>query len=188
MNKDEMIARMQARQDAPSVPEVNNIDEALEKRRTERPEESQTEKSRRAVMDEIRELLSTHPELSNKDIALRVGATPKQVGAQRYLMSDKGKAQQSASYERVKSARTPQNMPKLETPEHTQEAETPATGQPEQPQPRFEQYAPEMAAKALEKALKAVGGKVMCLRATVMPAWMRLDAEFRYEEGQDDEA
>lgn len=92
MNKDEMIARMQARQDAPSVPEVNNIDEALEERRGERPEESQTEKSRRAVMDEIRELLSTHPELSNKDIALRVGATPKQVGAQRYLMSDKGKA------------------------------------------------------------------------------------------------
>ena len=46
MTKDEMIARMQERKDAPSVPEVNNIDEALEKRRTDRPEESQTDKSR----------------------------------------------------------------------------------------------------------------------------------------------
>ena len=29
MTKDEMIARMQERKDAPSVPEVNNIDEEI---------------------------------------------------------------------------------------------------------------------------------------------------------------
>lgn len=185
MDKQEMIARMEARSN--TTPTVNNIDDALEERRQDRPEESQTEKSRRAVMDEIRELLSTHPELSKKDIALRVGATPKQVGAQRYLMSDKGKAQQSASYERVKAARTPQDAPKAETPEHTQEAETPKLGQPEQPQTRFEQYAPDMAAKTLEKALKAVGRKVLSLSVTVMPVWMKLEALLD-EEGQDDEA
>lgn len=181
MNKDEMIARMQARQDAPSVPEVNNIDEALEERRTERPEESQTEKSRRAVMDEIRELLSTHPELSNKDIALRVGATPKQVGAQRYLMSDKGKAQASASYERVKAARTPQNMPKAETPEHTQEAETPKLSQPEQPQSTFRRYAPEMAAETLERALKTVQRNVASMNVTVMTGWLNIEVMFERE-------
>lgn len=183
MDKQEMIARMQARQDAPSVPEVNNIDDALEERRTEHPEESQTEKSRRAVMDEIRELLSTHPELSNKDIALRVGATPKQVSAQRYLMSDKGKAQVSASYERVKSTRTPQDAPKVETAEHTQEAGTPKLSQPEQPQSTFRRYAPQMVAEALQLALKAVPGRVLSLSATVMPEWLRLDVTFFEEEG-----
>ncbi len=181
MNKDEMIARMQARQDAPSVPEVNNIDEALEERRTDRPEESQTDKSRRAVLEEIRELLSTHPELSNKDIALRVGATPKQVSAQRYLMSDKGKAQQSASDERTKAARMPQDAPKAEADEHTQEAETPKLGQPEQPQSTFRRYAPEMVAEALQLALKAVPGRVLSLSATVMPEWLRLDVMFEGE-------
>lgn len=181
MDKQEMIARMQARQDAPSVPEVNNIDDALEERRQERPEESQTEKSRRAVMDEIRELLSTHPELSNKDIALRVGATPKQVGAQRYLMSDKGKAQQSASYERVKAARTPQNAPKAETPEPTQEAETPATAQASNAQSTQKCSASEMAAETLERALKTVQRNVASMSVTVMTGWLNIEVVFEGE-------
>jgi len=182
MNKDEMIARMQERADAPSVPEVNNIDDALEERRTEHPEESQTEKSRRAVMDEIRELLSTHPELSNKDIALRVGATPKQVGAQRYLMSDKGKAQASASYERVKAARTPQNAPKAETPGgNPQEAETPATGQASNAQSAFKCSASEMAAETLERALKVVQGRVTSMSVSVMTGWLNIEVVFEGE-------
>lgn len=181
MTKDEMIARMQERQDAPSVPEVNNIDEALEERRTERPEENQTEKSRRAVLEEIRELLSTHPEMSNKDIALRVGATPKQVSAQRYLMSDKGKAQVSASYERVKAARTPRNAPKAETPEHTQEAETPKLSQPEQPQSTFKCSASEMAAETLERVLKSVRGRIASMNVTVMTGWLNIEVVFERE-------
>ena len=179
MDKQEMIARMEARSN--TTPTVNNIDDALEERRTERPEESQTEKSRRAVMDEIRELLSTHPELSNKDIALRVGATPKQVGAQRYLMSDKGKAQASASYERVKAARTPQDAPKAETPEHTQEAETPATTQASNAQSTSKCSASEMAAETLERALKTVRGRIASMSVSVMTGWLNIEVVFEGE-------
>ena len=77
----------------------DEITQALEDVRSQyiEPGESQTEKSRRAVLEEIRALLRAHPEMSNKEIALEVGSTPKQVSAQRYLMSDKGKAQ-SARY------------------------------------------------------------------------------------------
>ena len=77
----------------------DEITQALEDARSRyiEPGESQTEKSRRAVLEEIRALLRAHPEMSNKEIALEVGSTPKQVSAQRYLMSDKGKAQ-SARY------------------------------------------------------------------------------------------
>ena len=179
MDKQEMIARMEARNGV--TPTVNNIDDALEERRQERPEESQTEKSRRAVMDEIRELLSTHPELSNKDIALRVGATPKQVGAQRYLMSDKGKAQASASYERVKAARTPQGTPTAETPEHPQETETPKLSQPEQPQSTQKCSASEMAAETLERALKTVRGRIASMSVSVMTGWLNIEVVFEGE-------
>ena len=80
----------------------DEITQALEdvRERYAAPGESQTEKSRRAVMVEIREWLTKHPEKSNKDIALEVGATPKQVAAQRYLMSDKGQAQRERSIEK----------------------------------------------------------------------------------------
>ena len=44
MDKQEMIARMEARSN--TTPTVNNIDDALEERRQDRPEESQTDKSR----------------------------------------------------------------------------------------------------------------------------------------------
>lgn len=63
---------------------------------------SQTEKSKKEVMEEIRAMLRNHPEMSNKDIAIKTGSTPKQVGAQRYLLTDKGKATQSRSYESQK--------------------------------------------------------------------------------------
>lgn len=63
---------------------------------------SQTEKSKQEVIEEIRAMLRAHPEMTPKEIALKTGATPKQVSAQRYLMTDKGKATQARSYESQK--------------------------------------------------------------------------------------
>ena len=81
---------------------TNNVSEALEERRSEMIEESQSAKSARAVIDEIKTMLRRHPEMGNKEIALEVGATPKQVAAQRYMMSDKGKAAEERRLARMK--------------------------------------------------------------------------------------
>lgn len=83
----------------------DEITQALEDMRSNYadPGESQTEKSRRAVMEEIRAMIRSFPEMSNKDIALETGSTPKQVAAQRYMMSEKGKAQAARSIEKRKA-------------------------------------------------------------------------------------
>lgn len=73
---------------------ADEITQALEDARTKyaQPEVSQTEKSRRAVLEEIRSMIAKHPEMSSKEIALETGATPKQVSAQRYLMKARAEA------------------------------------------------------------------------------------------------
>lgn len=106
MTKEEMEARVDAFFERQAM--VNNIDDALEERRGEPVTESATEKSRKAVLEDIRDMLKKHPEMSNTQIALEVGATPKQVGAQRYLMSEKGKEQtrkSNARQQAVKAAK-----------------------------------------------------------------------------------
>lgn len=72
----------------------DDITQALEdaRGRYTEPGESQTEKSKRAVLEEIRAMIREHPEMSNKEIALEVGSTPKQVENQRYQMGKKDKA------------------------------------------------------------------------------------------------
>ncbi|MBQ3760894.1 MAG: hypothetical protein II875_02645 [Clostridia bacterium] len=99
----------------------DEITQALEDMRSQYsdPGESQTEKSKRAVMEEIRAMIRSFPEMSNKDIALAVGSTPKQVAAQRYMMSEKGKAQaaryiekrrEPEAHEAAKEEKAPENV------------------------------------------------------------------------------
>ena len=80
---------------------------------------SQTEKSKKAVLEEIRTLLRDHPEMTSREIALETGSTPKQVSAQRYLMTEKGKAQQARSHanEKQKPEQTKAAAPKAAAPE-----------------------------------------------------------------------
>lgn len=106
----------------------DEITQALEDVRSQyiEPGESQTDKSRRAVLEEIRALLRAHPEMSNKEIALEVGSTPKQVGAQRYLMSDKGKAQSARYCAWKKNKKAAQAAGKEETVEKEKKIELPA--------------------------------------------------------------
>lgn len=87
----------------------------------------------------------------------------------------------SASYERVKATRTPQNMPKAETLKPPQEAETPATGQASNAQSPFRCYAPEMAAETLDRALKTVQRNVASMSVTVMTGWLNIEVVFEGE-------
>ncbi|MBP5461922.1 MAG: hypothetical protein J6Y20_07345 [Lachnospiraceae bacterium] len=70
-------------------------------------DDTQTEKSRKAILEEIRAMIIKNPEMSNKDIALEVGATPTQVANQRYLM--KGKAAEP----KEQTEETPAEVPVL---------------------------------------------------------------------------
>ena len=104
----------------------DEITQALEDARSRyiEPGESQTEKSRRAVLDEIRAMIREHPEMTNNEIALEVGSTPKQVSAQRYLMSDKGKAQSAQHHARERQKKAAEDA--AEKAEKERMAELPA--------------------------------------------------------------
>ena len=98
----------------------DDITQALEdmRERYTAPAETQTEKSKRAVMEEIRAMIKAHPGMSNKEIALAVGSTPKQVTQQRYLMSEKGKQYTARILEKAKHKR-------VETPETAKAGDVP---------------------------------------------------------------
>ena len=187
MTKEEMEARVDAFFERKAM--VNNIDDALEERRGEPVTESATEKSRKAVLEDIRDMLKKHPEMSNTQIALEVGATPKQVGAQRYLMSEKGKEQVRQQNARQQAAKAARRVVGAQVDKETPKAEKREERAAMQPVRAFEQYAPEMAAKAFEKAIKAVGdqGKVMTVSAIVTPDYLRIEAMYESEGEEDDE-
>ena len=93
----------------------DSISQALEDEREKytQPDTSQSEKSHREIIESIKVMLKQHPEMSNKDIALEVGGLPKQVAAQRYLMS-KGKEQQERADEPGTTAKAPgEKQPQL---------------------------------------------------------------------------
>lgn len=187
MTKEEMEARVDAFFERQAM--VNNIDQALEERRGEPVTESATEKSRKAVLEDIRDMLKKHPEMSNTQIALEVGATPKQVGAQRYLMSEKGKEQTRKSNARQQAVKAAKRVVSAQVDKETPKAEKREERAAAQPVRAFEQYAAEMAAKAFEKAFRAVGdlGRLITISAVVTPDYLRIEAMYESEGEENDE-